>query len=85
MYVSNAVSGSWIQVLYCGQLLFAGTKKFPLVVCTSYVASPAEGESCKIRFLLGTNQQNEDGIVRVGVVDHPDMSIALSDGYVQTA
>jgi Beige/BEACH domain/WD domain, G-beta repeat len=27
----------------------------------------------------------QDGTVRVWVVDHPDMSIALSDGYVQTA
>ena len=27
----------------------------------------------------------QDGTVRVWVVDHPDLSVALSDGYVQTA
>jgi Beige/BEACH domain/WD domain, G-beta repeat len=33
--------------------------------------------------LMATGGQ--DGTVRVWVVDHPDMSIALSDGYVQTS
>ena len=87
--ITLAASEASALLVSCGY--WDGTLKVHSTDSWRVIASETGGHNGPIRCLaMGQDgglliTGGQDGTCRVWVVDHPDMAIALSDGYVQTA